>query len=161
MIWSMFVEVNLKFMQEKITLFIYSLYLVLPAEFNYFFPSSCINYVCVKACATYYLCVCVCVCVCLFPLTAKASPDWTKWSIFQRYVSDGILREYLCQKPLSHVIDNHNSSLQASNCARECQLNRVEPREVKDNSYKLSVKLSSLAHLGETFWWISPLTTTR
>ena len=29
-------------------------------------------------------------------------------------------------------------NLQASNCAKECQLSHAEPQEVKDNSYKLS-----------------------
>ena len=35
-------------------------------------------------------------------------------------------------------MDNHSRDLRASNCAKECQLNLGEPREVKDNSYKLS-----------------------
>ena len=36
-----------------------------------------------------------------------------------------------------HVKDNHNRYLQADNCAKECQLNQVNPREIKDNSLKL------------------------
>ena len=51
------------------------------------------------------------------------------------HVSDVILRKYFCVKNLySHVIDNHNKDLQTSNCTRQCQINRADPREVKDNS---------------------------
>ena len=54
-------------------------------------------------------------------------------------VSDGMLRKYFCVKNLCyHVVDNHSRDFQASNCLKECQLNREEPREVKDNFYKLS-----------------------
>ena len=53
-------------------------------------------------------------------------------------VSDGMLRKYCCVKYLCcHVIENDNRNLKAGNCAKECQLNWAEPREVKDNSYKL------------------------
>ena len=58
-----------------------------------------------------------------------------------------MLRKYFCVKNLRrHVIDNYSRDLQASNCAKEFQLNRAEPREVKDNSYKLSTFL--LTNLG-------------
>ena len=36
-----------------------------------------------------------------------------------------------------HVKDNDNRYLQAGKCAKECQLNQVNPREIKDNSLKL------------------------
>ena len=49
--------------------------------------------------------------------------------------SDVVLRKYFCVKNLRrHVIENHSRDLQASNSAKECQLNRAEPQEVKDNS---------------------------
>ena len=95
--------------------------------------------------------VCVCVCVCLFPFMVKASPDWTKTSDkcnARDQVSDGMLRKYFCVKNLyCHAIGNHSRDLQASNCAKECQLNSAEPREVKDNFLETnskSMKHSSL-----------------
>ena len=54
-------------------------------------------------------------------------------------VSDGMLTKYFCMKYLCcHVIDNHSREPQAGKCAKERQLNRAKPREVKSNSYKLS-----------------------
>ena len=54
-------------------------------------------------------------------------------------VGDGMLRKLLCVKFLCrHFINNCSRDLRASNCSRECQLNRAEPREVKDNSQKSS-----------------------
>ena len=38
----------------------------------------------------------------------------------------------------TYLKDNENRYLQADNCVKECQLNQVKPREIKDNSYKLS-----------------------
>ena len=79
-----------------------------------------------------------CVCVCSFPFTVKASPNRTKQLILEAQISDGMLRKFFCAKYLClHVIDNHSRNLQASICAKECQLNREEPQEVKGNSYKL------------------------
>ena len=50
-----------------------------------------------------------------------------------------MLRKYFFVKNLCrHVTDNHSRDLQASNCAKERRLNRAKPRDVKDNSYKLS-----------------------
>ena len=50
-------------------------------------------------------------------------------------ISDDMLRKRFCVKYLRHhVIDNHSKDLQASKCAKECQLNRTKPREVKGNS---------------------------
>ena len=91
------------------------------------------------------VCVCVCVCVCLFPIMVKASPDWTKTSDkcnARDQVSDGMLRKYFCVKNLRqpHAIVNHSRDLQASNCAKECQLNLAEPREVKDNFLETNSK---------------------
>ena len=49
--------------------------------------------------------------------------------------------EYFCIKELCHCDkSNHRKNVQAGNCAKECQLNQAKPREVKDNSYKLSKK---------------------
>ena len=51
-------------------------------------------------------------------------------------VSNSMLKKYFGVKYLFRdFIDNQSRRLQASNCPRECQLNRVEePREAKDNS---------------------------
>ena len=38
------------------------------------------------------------------------------------------------------VKEVHEKNLQAASCAKECQLNRAKPREVKGGSYKLSIK---------------------
>ena len=52
-----------------------------------------------------------------------------------------MLEKFFCANYLCcHIVDNHGRSLQASNCAKECQLSWVKPREVKDNSLKLSQK---------------------
>ena len=49
--------------------------------------------------------------------------------------SNSLLRKYFCVGlHYRHVIDNHRREFQASNCAKECQLNWAEPREVKQNS---------------------------
>ena len=80
-------------------------------------------------------------CVCLFPFTVKASPDTEPNNKCNARVqaSDGMLRKFFCMKYFCrHVTDNHSRILQASSCAKECQLNREKPREVKDNSYELS-----------------------
>ena len=51
------------------------------------------------------------------------------------HASDVVLRKHFCVKNFCrHVIDNYSRDLQTSNCAKECQLNRTEPQEVKDNS---------------------------
>ena len=84
------------------------------------------------------VCVCVCACVCLFISFHRKDFSWMNKTInvvSQVQASDGMLRKYFCVKYLCrHVIDNHSRNLQASNCAKECQLNREEPREAKDNS---------------------------
>ena len=111
--------------------------------------------VCVSVCVCVYVCVvsllkkvccekvallCVCVCVYLFPFTVNLLLTGQNNKCNARdWVSDGMLRKYLSVKGLyRHIIDNHSRDLQASNCIKECQLNRAEPREVIDNSYKLS-----------------------
>ena len=66
----------------------------------------------------------------LFPLTVKASPNWTGVQ-----VSDCKLWKYFCIKELCvRVKDNHRKNLQASNCAKEYQLNWGKSRQVKDKS---------------------------
>ena len=89
--------------------------------------------------------VCVCVCVCVF-ISFHRNCFWLNKNKCNAWVqvSDGMLRKYLCIKYLlikyfcRHVIGNHRRNLQGGNCAKECQLSRAKPREVKDNSYKLS-----------------------
>ena len=54
-------------------------------------------------------------------------------------VSDVLQRKYFRVKNLCrHVINNHSRDLQARNCAKECQSNREEQREVKGTSDKFS-----------------------
>ena len=38
--------------------------------------------------------------------------------------------------------DNHRINFEAGNYTKECQLNRAKPRELKENSYKLSKTLT-------------------
>ena len=79
-------------------------------------------------------------CVCLLPFTVKAFlPEQNNKFNARVQFSDGMLGKYFCIKYLyRHVIDNYSRNLQAGNCAKECQLKRAKPREVKENSYKLS-----------------------
>ena len=87
-----------------------------------------------------FACVYVCVPACLFSFTVKVSllTEENNKCNARDQVSDGMLRKYFCVKYLRrHVIDNHSRNVQASNCAKECQLNGTEPRTVKGNSYKL------------------------
>ena len=80
--------------------------------------------------------VCVCVCVCVFPFTVKASINVMP-EIKSAMACWGNIS--VCQEPLLlHHIQSCSRDLQASNCAKESQLVREEPREVKDNSYKCS-----------------------
>ena len=49
--------------------------------------------------------------------------------------SDVVLLKYICVKNLRrHVIDNYSSDLQTSKRSKQCQLNRENLREIKDNS---------------------------
>ena len=49
------------------------------------------------------------------------------------------LRKFFCIKDLClHFKDSHRKNLKTENCVKECQLNRAKPRELKDNSCKLS-----------------------
>ena len=100
------------------------------------------------SCQKYGTCVCVCVCVCCVCMCVSVSflsphlllVTEQKNKCNARYqVSDGMLRKNFYVKDLCHhVMDNHSRDHQASNCEKECQLNRVEPREVKNSSEKIS-----------------------
>ena len=49
--------------------------------------------------------------------------------------SDVVMLKYICVKNLRrHVIDNYSSDLQTSKRSKQCQLNRENLREIKDNS---------------------------
>ena len=67
-----------------------------------------------------------------------------------------MLWKYFCTKYLClRVKDNHIKILQASKYVKVFQLNRAKPREVKDNSYKLSTtngELSSRLYRNLLFW---------
>ena len=94
------------------------------------------------------VCVCVCVCVCVYVcvcvcISFHHKGFWLNKAnvVPEAQVSDGMLRKYFCVKCLCrHVIDNRSRNLQANNCAKECQLNPVEPQKTKYNSEKLSNK---------------------
>ena len=89
---------------------------------------------CVRVCLC--LCLCVCVCVCVFIPFHHKGFFWLNRTVNvvpEVQSSDSMLRKYFCYKYLCrHDIGNHSRNLQASNCAKEWQLNREEPREVKD-----------------------------
>ena len=52
-----------------------------------------------------------------------------------------MLYKYFCVKGFCLcVTDIHRKNLQGGHCAKECQLNREKPGEVKGKSYKLSNK---------------------
>ena len=103
---------------------------------------------CVCACVCVYVCVCgggcvvggcvlACVCVCAYflpPLRLLLTEQSNKCNARDQ-ASDVELGKYFCVDNLCHhVIDNHSRDLQASNYAKESQLNRAVPREVKDSS---------------------------
>ena len=77
------------------------------------------------------------VCVCVFISFHHKSFSWLNKTINVVpvvQVSDGMLRKYFCIKYLCrHVIDNHSRTFKLTT-VQECQLNRAEPREIKDNS---------------------------
>ena len=79
------------------------------------------------------VCVCVCVRVCIS--FHHKGFSWLKQNNkcnARDHASDVVLRKLLCVKhPRHHVIDNHSRDLWT---VQERQLNRAEPREVKDNS---------------------------
>ena len=102
------------------------------------------------------VCVCVCVrvrvhvrvCVCIFSSTVKASPGWNKNECNARdQASDVVLRKLFCVKYLRRqVIDNHSRDLKLAT-VQECQLNRAEPQEIKENSYNfLKINGKSAKH---------------
>ena len=114
--------------------------------------------VCVCVCVCVFVCVCVCVrararvSVCVVIYFHRKGFSWRNKTI---NVMPEIRPAMLCWANIScvknlcrHVIDNHNRDLQVSNCAKDCRLNRAEPREVKDNSsnfLKPTVKARSIA----------------
>ena len=117
-------------------------------------------YLCLSVCVVCVLCVCVCayihsvfVCMCVW-----VGGGWVVVFVFISFhskglhlteqnnkcnardqVSDVLQRKYFRVKNLCrHVISNHSRDLQARNCAKECQSNREEQREVKGTSDKFS-----------------------
>ena len=93
-------------------------------------------FLCVWVCACVLVFVFVCVCVCVFIPFHHKGFFWLNRTVNvvpEVQSSDSMLRKYFCYKYLCrHDIGNHSWNLQASNCAKEWQLNREEPREVKD-----------------------------
>ena len=89
---------------------------------------------------------CYSLCVCVF-ISFHRKGFWlnkTNGNKQRRYTEEILLYKYLCRL----VIDNHSRNLQTNNCSKECQSNRAESREVKDNSYtfqKPSVKARNIA----------------
>ena len=78
-----------------------------------------------------YACACVCVCVCVFIFFYRKGLSLLNKAINvvpRVQVSDGTLTKYFRVKYLCrHVIGNYSRNLQASNCAKDCQLNRADP----------------------------------
>ena len=58
----------------------------------------------------------------------RKSPASNVWFFLE------LFKSYKIELQSRHFINNHSRDLRASNCSRECQLNRAEPREVKHNS---------------------------
>ena len=58
--------------------------------------------------------------VCVFISFHRKGLSWLNKTnvVPEVQVSDGMMRKYLYQVPLSHVIDNHNRNVQAGNCAK-------------------------------------------
>ena len=87
---------------------------------------------CVRVCVC--VCVCVRVCVCISFHRKDLLTEQDNKCNARNTVSHGMLRKYFCVKNLCcQIKDSHSSDLQVSNCAKYCQLNRAEPREVKEN----------------------------
>ena len=85
------------------------------------------------------MCVCMCVCVCVYVFISSHRIGFSSLNkainvMTEVQVSDGILRKYFCVKCFyCLVIYHHSRNLDSGNCAKECQLNRAEPRELKEN----------------------------
>ena len=111
-------------------------------------------------CRVYVVCLRVCIytqCVCVY-VCVWVGGGWVVVFVFISFhskglhlteqnnkcnardqVSDVLQRKYFRVKNLCrHVINNHSRDLQARNCAKECQSNREEQREVKGTSDKFS-----------------------
>ena len=72
------------------------------------------------------VCVCLCVRVCVYCLLPKWLLTEQNKCNARDQTSDVMLRKYFCVKKLCRqVIENHSRDLQASNCAKECQLNQA------------------------------------
>ena len=85
---------------------------------------------------------CVCV-LCVFISFHCKDFSWLNKTIVvlspYASASDDMLRKHFCVKDLCFYFKgNHKKNLEADNCAKECQINRVKTREVKGNSYKFS-----------------------
>ena len=133
-----YISIYLSIYQYFIYLSIYlSIYLFIYL-FIYLLFLSVSKTSCVRVCVCVCVCVCACVCVFVFIYFHRKGFSWLNKTInvmSEVQVRDGMLRKYFCVKNLCHhVIDNHSRDLQTSNCAKKCQINQVEPREVKDNS---------------------------
>ena len=78
----------------------------------------------VGGCVGGWVSVCGCGCgrvwVCVFISFHRKGLSWLNKTnvVPEVQVSDGMMRKYLYQVPLSHVIDNHNRNVQAGNCAK-------------------------------------------
>ena len=97
--------------------------------------------VCVCVCVCVCLCVCVCVCVCVFiNFHRKGSPWLSKANVMPEFRSAMLCRGNN-SVPNTFVATAKAiiaGTFKLAKCAKKCQLNRAKPREVKDNSLKLS-----------------------
>ena len=69
----------------------------------------------------------------------RKSPASNVWFFLE------LFKSYKIELQSRHFINNHSRDLRASNCSRECQLNRAEPREVKHNSQNFVKTNSKIA----------------
>ena len=92
-----------------------------------------------SACACVCVCVSVCVCVLISFHCKRLLTQQNNKCNSRVQIGDCIMWKYfcvtgLCLRVKDHRKSVHRKSVQSSNCAKECQLNRAKPREVKCNS---------------------------
>ena len=92
---------------------------------------------CVCVCVCVYMCVCVYVCMCMCAFISFHLIDFS-WLNKTINVKPEVRSAMVCWRNFfvssRYVKDIHSGNPQTGNCAKECQLKRTKPREVKDNT---------------------------